>query len=181
MPRLFFGLEIPPDTRDALLRVQQTQAALAGARWHRDSQLHLTLAFLGEVPEGAVATAVEAGRQVRAEPFSVQVQGLGCFGDPERPGILWAGVAPEAPLTALHHRLTEALAQQGLVLEDRPYRPHITLSRFRRSAGPVTGLLSQYAGTEFGALPVSGMALFLSSPGSVYSVLERFSFAGEDA
>ena len=46
MPRLFFGLEIPESIKTSVLTVKTD---INGARWQSEAQLHLTLAFLGEV------------------------------------------------------------------------------------------------------------------------------------
>lgn len=179
MPRLFFGLEIPPDTVQALLKVE---SPIDGARWQRAEQLHLTLAFLGEVPAEHIALATHTARALRIEPFTLQVKGLGCFGNPEKPRALWAGVDQEAPVARLHEQLATSLDEQGFTIKNQPFKPHITLSRFKRGhAGSVEALLDAYRDAMFGTLPVTSFALFQSTPGpqgSVYTVLERFSLPG---
>lgn len=179
MPRLFFGLEIPPNTAQALLQVE---SPIDGARWQRAEQLHLTLAFLGEVPAEQVALAKQIARNLRTGPFTLQVKGLGCFGNPEKPEALWAGVEQEALVARLHEQLATSLAERGFTIKNRPFKPHITLSRFKRGeSGSVEALLKAHQSTMFGTLPVTCFALFESTPspqGSVYTVLERFSLPG---
>ncbi len=174
MPRLFFGLEIDPTIKDRLLAIR---SPVAGARWQTAAQLHLTLAFVGGVSEAQVDAVHRAGEAVSMAPFRIAVQGIGAFGKPERPRNLWAGVTPEQPVATLHRLLFEALAREGFEREDRRFRPHITLSRFRQPAGSVTHLLAQYGQAAFGEMVVSRFALFQSTPdhqGSRYTAVARF-------
>ncbi|MBY6034395.1 RNA 2',3'-cyclic phosphodiesterase [Marinobacter daepoensis] len=178
MPRLFFGLEIPGATKAELLRVK---TGLSGARWQQANQLHLTLAFLGEVEASRVPDAQSLAREVRHSPFDLRVQGLGCFGRPEKPKILWAGVTPETELRDLQQSLATQLTHHRFALKNPSFKPHITLSRFQANSGSVAALLDQHPDTPFGCLAVHEFALFESRPGpqgSVYTVLERYSLTG---
>jgi len=177
MPKLFFGLEIPEAIKPALLGVREQ---IDGARWQNEQQLHLTLAFLGRVEEHRVALACDLARKVTAPSSDLEVQGIGCFGSPEHPKILWAGVTPEQPLAELQRNLAAQLTSGGFKLENHPFEPHITLSRFGARAGSVAALLKAHESTAFGTLPVNDFVLFESTPGpegSVYTVLERFVLA----
>jgi len=174
MPRVFFGLELPAAVKQPVL---QLQTPVAGARWQQAPQLHLTLVFLGQVPDARLPELTRAAASVRMAPFELTLQGLGTFGAAEHPRNLWAGVVPEAPVAALHRQLSEALRQAGFQVEQRRFRPHVTLSRFRRDSGSVQPLLDAHAGAVFGRWTVSEFVLFASSPGpegSVYTVLKRF-------
>ncbi|AMQ88255.1 RNA 2',3'-cyclic phosphodiesterase [Marinobacter sp. LQ44] len=174
MPRLFFGLEIPEAIKTSLLQVK-TQ--VAGARWQSRGQLHLTLAFLGQVEDHQVALACDLARGITQSSFELNVQGLGCFGSPEKPKILWAGVSPENELRDLQNNLATRLTANGFTLENPNFKPHITLSRFRHPAGSVSSLLDSHQGTVFGLMPVQDFVLYESAPGpggSIYNVIERF-------
>jgi 2'-5' RNA ligase len=71
MPRLFFGLEIPPDVAQALRKVERP---VEGARWQSAEQLHLTLVFLGDVPEARMEHATDTARRVHSAPFELTIQ-----------------------------------------------------------------------------------------------------------
>ena len=174
MPRLFFGLEIPESIKTSVLTVKTD---INGARWQSEAQLHLTLAFLGEVKEEQVTLARDNAREIACPPFELEATGLGCFGKEESPKILWAGISPEAKLRELQHILAQRLITDGFTLQNPSFKPHITLSRFRTGAGSVAELIERYRSTRFGSWPVQGFALFESTPGqsgSVYTVLERY-------
>lgn len=172
--RLFFGLEIPEPIKQRLLSIQRP---VTGARWQCAEQLHLTLLFLGNVNADQLADVRNAARNLPMERFDASVAGIDCFGRPERPMNLWAGVQPVDRLTALHEVLNQRLALYGLGEEQRRFRPHITLARFRREAGSVLDLLDIHKNFHAGAFPVERFALYQSaqgSNGSVYTVLDRF-------
>ena len=135
--RRIFVAVLPDDaTRAELVRKQGLLLPhLAKARPTAPDNLHLTLAFLGMLEEGQVVSALEAMREA-AEASSVPaldlpLAGLGSFGRDGR-AILWQGLAAGPGLDALFDlqaRLERALRGRGLSLEERPYRPHITLAR----------------------------------------------------
>lgn len=176
--RLFFGLEIPESVKQRLISVQQP---VAGARWQRAEQLHLTLAFLGNVEAQWLPAICDAAVNLPVKPFDVAVRGIGCFGNPDHPKNLWAGLQPVKELAELHRSLNQRLASYGFGQEKRTFRPHITLSRFKRQSGSVTGLLKNSDELVIDTFSVDNLALFESVPGehgSVYHIIERFPLAG---
>lgn len=92
----------------------------------RPENFHLTLAFLGETNQ--VEKAKRAINTVSFPSFSLLMNRLGYF---ERTGgnIYWVGMARNPLLSDLHHRLSSALSEDGFRLENREYRPHLTLGR----------------------------------------------------
>lgn len=178
--RLFFGLEIPEPVKQRLLAIQQP---VPGARWQRADQLHLTLAFLGSVEAQSLPDIHEAARNLVIEPFDLTVSDVGCFGHPDHPKNLWAGVHPEEELTGLQDALNQRLAACGFGQEKRSFRPHITLSRFKKEAGSVRELLRAHHGIHAGTFLVDRVALFESirgEQGSVYHVIETYPLAGSE-
>ncbi|MGC8122083.1 RNA 2',3'-cyclic phosphodiesterase [Marinobacter sp. VGCF2001] len=172
--RLFFGLEIPGNITAKLLQVK---TPIAGARWQTDAQLHLTLAFLGEIQEEHTERVRNSARSVIHSSFELEASGLGCFGHADNPKTLWAGVCPETELTRFQQKLAGQLNARGFTLKNPSFKPHITISRFRNNPGPVSGLIGEYQNTRFGRWMVREFVLFESTPGpqgSVYTVLERY-------
>lgn len=177
MSRLFFGLEIPVDIKQRLLKVI---APVPGAKWQSLEQLHITLLFLGDVEQGRVAELCDAVRDIPVEAFELEATGLGCFGQPRSPRNLWAGVQPPEHVRLLHEALKASLAGLRYTPENRPFRPHITLARFRKQRGSVEELLASHSDSAFGYFAVSDIVLFESNQGpsgSVYTVVERFPLA----
>ena len=135
MPRLFVAIDPGPTATAALAALQQ---GLAGANWTPPEQFHLTLFFIGEVDRETGERARAILREARAEPFDLELQGLGCFPPRRAPRVLWAGTAASPPLLSLQGRIERLLRRCGLAPERRRFSPHITLARFR--AAPSRGL-----------------------------------------
>ncbi len=136
--------------------------------WTAVERWHLTLLFLGAVPPDAVRPLTErVGEAVlAAPPVTLRLAGGGRFGSVRRPQVLWAGLAGDvAALSDLAARLGRAARSLRLPVEDRPFRPHLTLGRWRpgRPAdGTLADRLSGYAGPEW---PVREVALVQSTLG----------------
>jgi 2'-5' RNA ligase len=126
MPRLFVAIDLPEDVKQGLNRLCN---GLKGARWTKDLQFHLTLRFLGELDGGRARDVAEILRGVRADPFELELDGLGCFPPRGKPKVLWAGVARCPELTRLHDDVTRVLKRAGLGPDERKFAPHVTLAR----------------------------------------------------
>ena len=141
----------------------------AGApRWIPSDRWHLTLLFLGATPVDVLPRLGDsAAEAVTAAPaMSLRLAGAGRFGSPRRPQVFWAGLDGDvAPLVALAERLGTAARKLRLPVEDRPFRPHLTLGRWapRRPAdGTLPDRLAEYAGP---AWPVTEVRLLESHLG----------------
>ena len=131
--RLFFALPLPPDLKEKLRPTLEAARKVSGdgVGFTKLEQLHFTLAFLGEQPGPEKALA--AGESLREVPgFELVLSGVGAFPSTMRPRVLWVGVTGgAAELIAVAERLRAALAQQGFAVEERKFRPHLTLGRVR--------------------------------------------------
>src|SRR5688572_29981041 len=115
--RCFIAIELPPSVRERLAELQERLSPLGRAvRWTRPEQIHLTLNFLGEVPDAQVAGMCELTQQVMLgyEPFELAIGGVGFF-PPRGPArVLWAGIVePPSKLLELQRALEEALGILG--------------------------------------------------------------------
>lgn len=133
MPRLFTGLEIPPEIAE---RLSFFRGGLPGARWIEPSDYHITLRFLGEIDD-VVAADLDAGlAEARARPaFSVTLDGLASFGG-DRPRAIYASVVPSPDLIELQEEHERIARRAGAAPERRKFTPHVTLARLNREAGP---------------------------------------------
>lgn len=127
--RLFVSISPPSSALDALDAELGPTRSVAphGLRWTRPEQWHLTLAFLGEVPEADVPALTAGLADAQDErPMSLRLAGGGCFGD----RVLWVGLAGDVhALRTLAGATADAARAGGVVLEDKGFRPHLTLAR----------------------------------------------------
>lgn len=120
--RLFVALQPSPDVCDALTDVQERlRAAGVTAGYLAPSNLHLTLAFIGEWPEN-MTPLLPAVRQ----PFSITLSHVGIFPEAR---VLWAGVKHSQALDDLANQVRQTLSGAGIPFDPRAFYPHITLGR----------------------------------------------------
>lgn len=168
MIRLFVGLEIPERVRTAL---SSLQAGVPGARWTKPEQFHLTLRFIGEV-DGATANDIDdALSAIRADPFILELAGVGEFGG-KKPRALWIGIRTNEALIRLQRKIEAALQRLGLDAEQRKFTPHVSLARLKETPrGHVMDFLTDHALFASGPFEVKQFVLFssqLGANGSVY-------------
>jgi 2'-5' RNA ligase len=153
MMRLFVAVTPPPQVLDELRSATAAmRAAHPRLRWTRPDQWHLTLTFLGEVDDEARAdVSGRLGRTAaRHPPMRLALHGAGRFGD----RVLWTRVAGDLEaLRGLAASVRAASSRAGIDVEDRPYRPHLTLARGREGADlrPVVDALAGFTGRSWTA------------------------------
>jgi 2'-5' RNA ligase len=111
------------------------RVAAAGLRvaWVPAANLHLTLQFLGSIPEESVEVVSAAVRRVATAhaPFEARARGLGAFPDARHPRVLWVGVDGGEPLQRLQRDVEGALEGLGFPRETRAFHPHVTVGRVK--------------------------------------------------
>jgi 2'-5' RNA ligase len=186
MVRLFVALEIAEDVRARLAerqeRLRRTHAHVA---WVAPGNLHVSLAFLGNVGRELVplVSLVLDDCAAACPGFSLSVGGVGWFGSARSPRVLWAGVAAHPAIMRLQEAVAQGLRQLGLKIEDRPFKPHITLGRVRSARGraELVAAARELADAEAGTVACSRVVLMRSElrpDGAVYSVLHAARFSG---
>lgn len=169
--RLFFALWPPePVARELMLHAKALRVETGGRVTQRDS-IHLTLAFLGEVPVSRLPQLTAPVSVPRVAPFAMRIDRLGVW---SHNGIGWAGPGtPPEELLQLQVDVAGWLRDESFLTDPRPFRPHITLVRKANGHWPTAYippiewlvddfvLVRSRAGTE----------------GSRYEVLQRYDLA----
>ncbi len=146
--RAFFCIELDEPIKDGLnglIQALKREPALRAARvsWVKRENLHVTLKFLGEVAPDQVEElhlAAEAAWE-GFKPFSLELNLLGAFPNPQRPRVIWVGSsAPPQEIIRLYERLEEELEPLGFPPEGKPYTPHVTLGRVKGGTRMGSGL-----------------------------------------
>ncbi|MFQ5723639.1 MAG: RNA 2',3'-cyclic phosphodiesterase [Terriglobia bacterium] len=181
--RLFVALDLPPPLREALQElVRQLQRAAADVRWVRPEGMHLTLKFIGEVPEEKLPLIQEAlGEVASPAPAELDFRSLGYFPNERRPRVLWVGVQASNNLAPLAAQIEAALEPLGIPRERRAYAPHLTLGRFKspKRLARLQEEVGRLREKEFGRVRVEEFALYqsrLSPGGAQYTRLQAFPF-----
>ena len=179
MIRLFTALDIPADIRD---RLYDMGREIKGARSVPRQQLHLTLKFIGEVPEDMLQSIQGALAVLPSTPFTLALQGLGRFPARGPARIVWAGCRAESRLQQLFSNLEEALEPLGIAREGREYFPHITIARLKiPSPAALREFLTRHAAFATETFEVRCYSLYsskLSSQGADHKVEGCFRLTG---
>lgn len=164
MIRCFVAIGLPDPVRVELATLQ---ALLPLPRTSLPEGFHLTLAFLGDLPEPQVEEAHLALSALHVPAFEMALQGVALFGG-ARPRVAYAAVRPAPGLIALHQRVETALRRVGITLEARRFTPHVTLGRLRGrrdEAQRIEAAVAAAAGFCVGPWPVDRFGLWRSDPG----------------
>ncbi len=141
MGRRMFAAVVPPeDVREDLAEFLDVRE---GLRWTPADRMHLTLAFLPDVPERILEPLEErlAAAVADLEPFTCSLGGAGAFPHPDRPALLWLGVGEGAPqLERLALRVRGAASAVGAAPDGKRFLPHLTLARPPRDRSAVRWL-----------------------------------------
>ena len=183
--RTFVAIDLEDAGAAAAKLIGRLSGSRARVRWAGDSQLHLTLKFLGEVDMLDVPRICRAVSQAVSgqRPFEIQLHGAGAFPNVQRPRTLWMGVAEGIDqLRELQKRVETALSVEGYRPEGRQFNPHLTLGRVR--GGPLDGLsdlLQQEAGFAGVRAAVDQVTVYQSEllpDGPHYTALSRCDLRG---
>ncbi|XBQ16936.1 MAG: RNA 2',3'-cyclic phosphodiesterase [Oceanicaulis sp.] len=131
--RVFAALPAPEPIVDAAADLMDQ---VPGAKWRPLENLHVTLAFYGELDEPVIEELDHELAAISCPPFAWRLKGVGRFGKAE-PHALWAGVEAGPELTDLARRCRKAGGRAGVEMERRAFIPHLTLAYLERGVDPV--------------------------------------------
>jgi len=135
--RLFIAINFDDAVRKQLLGIQaRLRSQCTRGNFTRPENLHLTLAFLGETPEGKVAPLLKIIEGIQAlpeaAPFEVPFNHTGCFSHSHKE-LWWVGADENCSglnrLKAIHSQLIKRLLEASFSVDNRSFSPHITLGR----------------------------------------------------
>ena len=169
--RIFVAFTVPDVQRTRLGRLQGLIAPeMPNARWVTPEMFHVTLAFLGDVPDihlNTVCRAV-AGASEGFPPLTLNLHSLGAFPDPARPRVAWVGLTgPDIEaLGKLQQSIVEAVGEAGYPPDDERFTPHLTLGRIKSKKGEdldLTPLIAHYRTWSAGNFAVNAVVTFSST------------------
>lgn len=186
--RAFIAIELPEDVKTVLsgLLDKLRKGNERAVKWVSPEGTHLTLKFLGNIPEERVPQITVAVRRAAAGigPCTLELKGLGAFPNLRTPRVVWVGVGGDVPnVIKLQKTMDNALIPLGFIPEKREFSPHLTLGRVRDRASSgerlqLGGMISSFKFTErpaFLAKKLSLMKSTLTSSGAIYDCLASVS------
>lgn len=169
--RLFLAIDLPEEVQFEIETLFLKE--LKEVRWTPSYQLHITLVFIGDQPCVSIDEIIEQVAEIDVPPFLLEFKGVGYF----KSGIIWLSVTPCSTLLQLEKKLKTKLYDLGLQLENRKFKPHITLGRCKKVTAELMSKVSHAALGFEQHMTVEKFQLkssYLSSKGAEYSTEAEF-------
>jgi 2'-5' RNA ligase len=191
--RCFIAIDLDPAVKSGLARLQKrisgsVQLGRGDVTWVKDPAMHLTLKFLGDVPDAHLMDVCRITEQVCRQHgrFDLAVEGLGHFGGAIA-RVLWVGTGKgTAELLDLQKNLEDQLDEAGWPREGRGFSAHLTLARVKNpKAGQALVQASKaHQGVQLGTTSVDCLVVYesqLHPEGPVYLPLGRYPLGEESS
>lgn len=141
--RCFTALELPDPVRAHLSgvidRLRIIPSLKESISWVKPENLHVTLKFLADIPDDRVADLANAFRRLPFAPLTLTLDHFLVLPGQGPARVLSATLAGDlAPLTQLFNQIESACQPLGFSRENRAFKPHITLARFKRPSNQHT-------------------------------------------
>lgn len=176
--RLFIALPIPPFVKEQLVDLQQP---IEGVRWQQESQIHLTLKFLGETDLDRAQDLKSHLQDIDTPELSISLKGFGYFPQGKDPKVLWTRVNKNKALTKLYREIEETCARLGFEKENRSFKPHITIARVNSAPKrDIMSFINQHKQFQIPDVSIEEFVLYeskLHSEGAKHSRLKTFQLA----
>lgn len=181
MPRAFVAIDIDEAVRQKLVAAQE-QLAATGAQLKlvEPPNIHVTMKFLGEVPEDKIEAIADAMRKATAGAvsFDIDVRGVGVFPNLRYIRVIWAGVAGgRDEVIGIQQKIDQELQPLGFRRE-RDFVPHLTIARVKtaKQKERLATFIKEMTDAEFGVTRAQAVELkqsTLTSKGPIYSTLAQ--------
>lgn len=150
-----------------------------GYKWVEPENLHITLAFLGDITHAQASSLDGALSRIGGRPFGIATGRAGGPGGLAAPRVIWLSMAEGArELERLASSVARAAASCGIELEAKKFRPHMTLARVRGEARPLPReIADELASAPQASWTCASFALMrseLSRSGPTYTAIARY-------
>ena len=179
MIRTFIAVELPERFVPEILRIE-SMLDMPGIKLVEPKQVHITMKFLGDIPEDKVEPIASALSQVNCKHFEAGIKGAGVFPKPAYIKVVWLGA--EGNFEALHSEVERVLAPFGFE-KDRQFSPHATLARVKmlKDKGVLLEKIKKLEDTDLGTMNVESLTLkksTLTPHGPIYETLKEVRLKG---
>lgn len=139
--RAFIALDLPQPIQDCIEKESSRLQKLLSRetiRWTAIQNMHLTLKFLGNIPNHHVDFLKQMLTQIAKShsAFDLQIGGIGSFPSGKLIRVLWLGIQPAPELTSLQRAVEAGASKLGYEKEARAFFPHLTVGRVKQNIHP---------------------------------------------
>ncbi|HEX3282518.1 MAG TPA: RNA 2',3'-cyclic phosphodiesterase [Pyrinomonadaceae bacterium] len=188
--RVFCAIELPSLAIEKISEhIKRLRAAApdSPASWSRAENVHLTLKFIGEIPQNRVSDLSQAVANAVAgfSPFELEIKDTGSFPKHGTPRVFWIGIDDgSGQLAQLQAKLDEECLLLGFEKEARPFNPHLTIARGRKPQGARALATAHekmgFLATKIRVKELSVIRSELSSKGSNYTTISRHTLTNKE-
>ena len=182
MKRIFIAVKV--EAGEALLKMLFAfKSRLNGEniKWVNADNIHITLAFLGNTEDEQIKIISKMLKTVCEGfgKFDLIIKGCGVFKSHNDPRIIWTGIEHSENLNQLNRLIISGLKDAGIRLEDRPFKPHLTLGRMKylKPGNTLREVIEKFRDVEIQKVPVNEVILYesvLLVSGPVYKPIGKF-------
>jgi len=184
--RTFIAVELPEKIKGEIERLQAPfKKTDTHVSWVKPKNIHVTLKFLGEVPEERIDEVFSATRKAveGARKFTMSLKGTGAFPNPRRPRVIWVGAGPGGEeLSLLAAGIEQEMEEIGFPRENRKYSAHFTMGRVK-SPKNIEKLMELVSSSDFQTeeIEVNEVVVMKSQlhpGGAIYTPLKKIPLVG---
>ncbi|MFC1624541.1 RNA 2',3'-cyclic phosphodiesterase [Candidatus Omnitrophota bacterium] len=181
--RTFIAVEIDPSNKQKISEViAQLKRADSDIKWINESQMHLTLKFLGNIEKSSVQKISDIIKPIADSfnAFMIQFSQIGAFPNMRHPRVIWLGIDKGSEsLKLLNKEIETGLEKNGFQKEGREYKAHLTLGRVKslKNIQEAMRLLSEISFEPQSEIKITRLVLFqstLTPKGAIYTPLAEF-------
>ena len=180
--RTFIAIELSEEIKQNIgALIERLKTTEAGVKWVEPKNLHITLKFLGEVPEREVKNLIDLTTEALkgGSSFKSRFEGGGTFPEGKNPRVVWIGTTEGAEeQRELSLSLEKVLSKAGYREEKREFKAHITIGRVKekKNLDALLKELNKAKDQKFGEEIVDHVNIMkstLNPKGPIYEVVKR--------
>lgn len=134
--RMFIAFKLPAVIKSSMLSIQnmiKENTDIESVKWVHADNMHITIAFLGQVPDNALESIEEAIDKTHFRPLLVSGGEIGFFSKRKIPSIMHVKPRVSDEMDKCANELRAHLSERNIDFDRKPFAPHITLARFRNA------------------------------------------------
>ncbi len=174
MVRVFIAVEPSAEIREAIALAGNELRGAGRLSIVPKEQMHITLKFLGEIPEASIPKITSALDETTASPYTLNAAGVSTFGRPPR--VIKAEVHDSEATASLAYDIDQRLAKLGFPRETKPFSPHITIARVKEYSPALLPKIAGIKNLEFGECQIDTILCkksVLTPTGPIYTTIHR--------
>lgn len=177
MIRTFIALNIPENAKNTLIRLRDSIADV-NYKWENKDKLHLTLKFIGEIPEVDLDKIIsELNFLEKYSELDCSIINFGFFYRENNPSILWAGLNIDNSILDIIDKIESTLEKFSIRKEKRKFHPHLTLLRIKKNPG--SSFINSFKNFKFEPITfkTNSISIYKSelfTTGSIYQEIKNY-------